>query len=170
MQGAMEALDILHHIPLATFKINRQIYIMSILLEKIGNIFDELNDPSDDRSTNYPKFETVYLFSKRIITELQYDTNKYCEFVPYNTNYLWNKWAQEYKTIIDQGLKLVFFKFLTKKIEVYIKTEIIEKYFQLGFMFDPITEETFLPIPDEPIELELEFKTISEDPPMPIRI
>ncbi|XP_050544633.1 uncharacterized protein LOC126907407 [Daktulosphaira vitifoliae] len=171
MKGAMDALDSLHHLPLANFKIhNKKAYIIKYLLDRIENIFGKFNDPSlscDDRSTNSWSFEIAYTFFKRIIELLQLATDKYCEFVPYDTNYLWTEWVEEYRGI-KQGVKLKFFKFLTKKFEIYIKKEILEKYFQVGFKFDPITEETFLPTPEEQFDIELEFRTTDEEPPTPV--
>ncbi|XP_050544612.1 uncharacterized protein LOC126907400 [Daktulosphaira vitifoliae] len=170
MKGAMDALDLLHHLLFANFKIHdKNAYIISYLLDRIENIFGKLLDPSlsCDSSTNSWTFEIVYTFFKRIIQLLQFATGKYCEFVPYNTNYLWNEWVQEYRAI-NQKVKLIFFKFLTRKIKNYIKTVIVEKYFQLGFKFDPITEETFIQTQEEFIELELEFRTTDEEPPTPV--
>ncbi|XP_050544601.1 uncharacterized protein LOC126907395 [Daktulosphaira vitifoliae] len=178
MKGALEALDLLHHLPWATttkMYQHKKPYIMCLLLERIENILDELNDPilsCDDRSKNSSEIEIEILFDffVSIRKDLQKETDTLCEFVTYNTNYLWNEYVQEYRAIINQGVNLLFFKFLTKKIEVYIKTEIIEKYFELGFKFDPITEETFIPTPEETLELELEFKAIDEELPNPIQI
>ncbi|XP_050544599.1 uncharacterized protein LOC126907394 isoform X2 [Daktulosphaira vitifoliae] len=153
LKNAMDALDSLHHFPSANFKIYQQKpYMIRVLLNKIGNILDQLNDP-------------ILL----ILSGLQYETHAYCEFVPYDTNYLWNEWVEEYK-IINQREMLIFFKFLTRKMNYYIKTVIIEMYFQLGFKFDPITEETFIPTPEELIELELEFKATDEEPPRLVHI
>ncbi|XP_050544606.1 uncharacterized protein LOC126907397 isoform X2 [Daktulosphaira vitifoliae] len=173
LKGAMDALDSLHQFPWAHFKMFRnKPFMIILLLDRIGYILDELNDPNlscDDRSTNSSTFESVYKFFKSIIALLQVETGLFCEFVPSNRNYLWNEWVQEYR-IINQGEMLIFFKFLTRKIKYYIKTVIIELYFQLGFKFDPITEETFLPTPEEPIDLDLEFKAIDEEPPTPVQI
>ncbi|XP_050544543.1 uncharacterized protein LOC126907367 isoform X3 [Daktulosphaira vitifoliae] len=173
MKGAIDALDLLHHLPLANFKIyDKKPYMIIPLLDRIENMFGKFNDPSlscDDRSTNSWSFEIAYTFFKRIIEQLQLATDKYCEFVPYDTNYLWNEWVEEYRGI-KQGVKLKFLKFLIKKFKIYIMKEILEKYFQLGFKFDPITEETFIPKPEELIELELEFKAIDEEPPTPVQI
>ncbi|XP_050546192.1 uncharacterized protein LOC126908308 [Daktulosphaira vitifoliae] len=170
IKGAVDALDLLQEKPWDTFKgMCKYIYMTSPLSKKVGNIFDKLNDlilSYDYKSTNFCSFGIVYSFSKSIINNLQYETEPFCEFVPYDKNELWNKWIQEYNAIINQGVKLIFFTFLTKKIKDYIKIVIIEKYFKLGFKFDPLTEETFVPTPEELIELELEFKAIYEEPPM----
>ncbi|XP_050543768.1 uncharacterized protein LOC126906888 [Daktulosphaira vitifoliae] len=174
MKSAMDALDLLHNKPWATFKKNYKYhYMISPLLERIGNILDKLNDPGilyNYRSTKFCTFDIVNIFSKSIINDLQYETEPFCEFVLYDKNELWNKWIQEYNAIINQGVKLIFFTFLTIKIKDYIKTVTIEKYFQLGFKFDPITGETFVPTREELIELELEFKAIDQEPPTSIQI
>ncbi|XP_050544046.1 uncharacterized protein LOC126907065 isoform X2 [Daktulosphaira vitifoliae] len=139
MKGAMVALDLLHNVPWST--ILTQSYMISPILDRIGNILDKLNEKS----------------LSRIFEDINNETKFYCEYVPYDTNDLWNEWVQEYKIIIDQDVILVFFKFLTIKIKDYIKTVIEEKYFQLGFKFNPIIEETFIPTPEEIIDLDLEF-------------
>ncbi|XP_050544604.1 uncharacterized protein LOC126907396 isoform X3 [Daktulosphaira vitifoliae] len=170
MKGAMDALDLLHHLPWTNFKIcDKKPYMISPVLDRIGNIFGEFL-PCDDRSTNSLTFEIVCNFCKRIIALLELETDTYCEFVSYDTNYLWNECVHEYRAFNNQGVKLMFFEFLTKKVETYTKTIIMEKYFQLGFKFDPITEETFIPTPEELIELELEFKATDEEPPTPVQI
>ncbi|XP_050538809.1 uncharacterized protein LOC126904122 [Daktulosphaira vitifoliae] len=174
LKGALDALDLLHHFPWANFKMFRnKPYMIRLLFDRIGYILDELNDPSlscDDTSTNSLTHEIVYKFFKSIIELLQVETGLFCEFVPSNTNYLWDEWVQAYRAINNQRVKLIFLKFLTIKIKDYIKTVILEKYCHLGFKFDPITEETFLPTPEEPIDLDLEFKAIDEERPTPVQI
>ncbi|XP_050529034.1 uncharacterized protein LOC126898759 isoform X2 [Daktulosphaira vitifoliae] len=174
MKGAMDALNLIHFLPWTDFKENScNHYIISPLLNEIKDIFDKLNQRTlsrDDISTYICTFKTIYLFSKNIIEELKYETELYCEFVPYNRNYLWNEWIQEYKAIIKHDKRLDFLKFLTRKFKDYIKTVIIENYFQLGFKFDPITEETFLPLPNELIIQELELKATDEEPPTLLQI
>ncbi|XP_050538213.1 uncharacterized protein LOC126903775 [Daktulosphaira vitifoliae] len=158
MKNAMDALDLLHDKPWFTFTRNQKhYYIMSPLLETIANVLHKLNERSlsrDNISTYFWILDTVFDFFLKIIKNIKKEMLYYCTFVPYDTNYLWNEWNQEYKIIIDQGIKLIFFKFLIRKIKNYIKTEIIEKYFQLGFKYDSITEETFVPKPKELIELD----------------
>ncbi|XP_050543298.1 uncharacterized protein LOC126906642 [Daktulosphaira vitifoliae] len=162
MKGAIEALDNIHNYPLT---ILNKFFMISPLLEKIENILDELKEQNisrDDLTTYYSILQMVRLCSKNIIIVLQVQIKSYCEFVPCDTNDLWDEWSQEYEAFIDQDEKLLFIKFLTKKIKNYIKTVITENYFQLGFKFDPITEETFIPTPTEPIDPELEFKETFE--------
>ncbi|XP_050544260.1 uncharacterized protein LOC126907190 [Daktulosphaira vitifoliae] len=162
LKGAMDTLDLLHHLPWAKFKMyHRKFYMMSPFLDNIGNIFDKLNDPSlscNGKSTNSSKFEIVNSFSNKIITELDFETDTYCNFIPYDANYLWNQWVEEYRAINNHGVKLIFFEFLTRKIKDYIKRVIVEKYFKLGFNLDPITQETFIATPKELYELDLELK------------
>ncbi|XP_050528535.1 uncharacterized protein LOC126898500 [Daktulosphaira vitifoliae] len=139
---------------------------MSPLLERIGDILDKLNERNlsrDDLSTYYWAFETIYSFSNSIIKDLKNETHSYCEFVPYNQNYLWEEWIQEYKAIIKHDEKLKFLKFLTRQFKYYIKTIIRENYFQLGFTFNPITEETLLPTPNELYVQDLEFKATVDE-------
>ncbi|XP_050544043.1 uncharacterized protein LOC126907063 [Daktulosphaira vitifoliae] len=161
MKGAIDALDLLHRLPWANFKrAYRRPYILSPLLDRIGNIIDQLNDPivpCDDKSIKSSSFDIVYSFSYCMIGNLKYEINRYCDIKPYDEDYLWNEWIQEYKALFRHGVRLVFFKFLTKKIKDYIKTVIKEKYFQLGFKFNPIIENTFIPTPEEIIDLDLEF-------------
>ncbi|XP_050544610.1 uncharacterized protein LOC126907398 [Daktulosphaira vitifoliae] len=173
LKGAIDTLDLLHHLPWATFKNYHQKPIISHLLDKIGCIFDQLNDSIlsiDDRFTNCLTFNLVHIYFDKIIDELKHETDTFCEFVPYNSNYLWNKCIQEYRAFNNQGVQLIFFKFLTKKIKDYIKTVIVEKYFQLGFKFDPITNETFIQSPKELFELELEFRATDEEPSRTVKI
>ncbi|XP_050543857.1 uncharacterized protein LOC126906945 isoform X1 [Daktulosphaira vitifoliae] len=170
MKRAMDDLDLLHIKPLA---LQIRTYMISPHLGKIENELGDLTEQilsRNDISSYIWILNTLDKFLKNIMIDINYDTSKYCKFVPFDTNYLWNEWNQEYKTVIDQGFKLIFFKFLTKKMKNYIQTVIIQKYFQLGFKFDPITEETFVPTPKELIKLELEFKATDEEPPMPISI
>ncbi|XP_050543274.1 uncharacterized protein LOC126906634 [Daktulosphaira vitifoliae] len=158
MKGSMDALDLLHNKPWTTS--DRPYYLVNPLLGKIGNILDDLNKPKlsrDDRSIYYSMLENLYVCCHRTLYEINIVTKNYCEFVPYDMNCLWEDWYQEYKALIDQNEKLFFIKFLTKKIKDYTKTVIREKYFHLGFKFDPITEETFIPTPKEPKEPDLEF-------------
>ncbi|XP_050537508.1 uncharacterized protein LOC126903371 [Daktulosphaira vitifoliae] len=174
MKGALDALDSIHSLPWAYFKKNYyNHYIMSPLLERIGDILDKLNERTLSRydlSTYYWAFDTIYSFSKSIIKDLKNETDSYCEFVPYNQYYLWNQWALDYRAIYQQGDKLKFFKFITRKFKDYIKSVIIENYFQLGFKFDPITEETFVPTPEDLIIQELELKATEEEPPTLLEI
>ncbi|XP_050543565.1 uncharacterized protein LOC126906771 [Daktulosphaira vitifoliae] len=170
MKNAMDALDLLHYKPWITFIRNKKnYYIMSPLLGTIANILHkfimETSLSRDDISTYSWILVTVFNFFLTFIKNIKKEMLYYCTFEPYDTNYLWNEWNQEYKVIIDQGIKLIFFKFLTRKIKNYIKTEIIEKYFQLGFKYDSITEETFVPKPKELIELdqEMEFRATDEE-------
>ncbi|XP_050543476.1 uncharacterized protein LOC126906744 [Daktulosphaira vitifoliae] len=170
MKSAIDALDLLHKKPWVTG--DRNNLIISILLEIIPNIIDKFNKQTlsrNEMSTYYQTLKIVKSYFKTIIIRnVNEGRNVHCEYVPYDTNYLWNEWVQEYNDIIDKDIKLSFFKFLNRKIMVYIRSVIIEKYFQLGFKFDPITEETFVPI--GPTELELEFKAIDEEPSTPIQI
>ncbi|XP_050546037.1 uncharacterized protein LOC126908166 [Daktulosphaira vitifoliae] len=157
-KGAMDALDLL----LTNRWFNKKYtYMKSSRLEKIGTIHDYLDKQilsRDDIFTYFWTLNVVDNFIKIIMAEINYDTAQYCEFVPFDTNYLWNEWNLEYKTIIDHGINLVFLKFLSNKIEYYIQTVIIQKYFQLGFKYDSITGETYITKPGELIELELELK------------
>ncbi|XP_050546040.1 uncharacterized protein LOC126908169 [Daktulosphaira vitifoliae] len=158
----MDALDLLHIQPWAY---NKTTYMISPRLGKIENIHDDLNKQilsRDDISTYLWAINTVDNFFRIIMAGVNHDASQYCVFVQVDNNNLWEEWNQEYEIIINQGINLVFFKFLTKKIKNYIQTVITEKYFQLGFKFDPITQETFIPKPDDSIELELEFKTTDE--------
>ncbi|XP_050537509.1 uncharacterized protein LOC126903372 [Daktulosphaira vitifoliae] len=146
---------------------------MSPLLGRIGDIFDKLNERTLSRydlSTYTWILKTIYSFSNRIIGFINYETELYCEYASYNENYLWDEWIQEYNAIIKHDEKLVFLKFLTRKCNDYIKTIIIEYYFQLGFKYDPITEETFLPSLNVLIIQELELKAIDEEPTTLIQI
>ncbi|XP_050526799.1 uncharacterized protein LOC126897322 isoform X7 [Daktulosphaira vitifoliae] len=166
MKGAMDALDSLHMRPWATSGVPH--YMVNSLLGKIGNILDDLNIGTlsrDDKSTYNSTLQIIHLFSLKTLKDVKSETKNYCEFVLYDNKYLFNEWFNEYKTLIEQNEKLLFIKFLTKKIKHYTKTVIIEKYFQLGFKFDPITEETFIPdITKRQLEIELEFKLSNEEP------
>ncbi|XP_050543708.1 uncharacterized protein LOC126906850 [Daktulosphaira vitifoliae] len=168
MKGAMDALDLLHEMPWANC--DRNLFSVAKVLGTIENIHEQFYERSlsrKDISTYIWTLNTVEHFEK-IIEKLFLESNPHCEYLPYDTNYLWNKWIQEYKNIIGQGIKLVFIKFITRKIKYYVREVIIEKYFQLGFKFDPITEETF--IAKETIELDLRFKATDEVVPVPIQI
>ncbi|XP_050545937.1 uncharacterized protein LOC126908096 isoform X1 [Daktulosphaira vitifoliae] len=159
MKGAMDALDLLHKRPWVT--IDKPPYIFSALFERIENIINQLNKLTLTRyniSSYLEALKYIYSFSEKVIFDINNESSSYCNFVTYDINYLWNKWVQEHKVIIGQGVKLVFLEFLSRKIKGYVSTVIKEKYFKLGFKFDPITEETFIPAPHELIELELEFK------------
>ncbi|XP_050545437.1 uncharacterized protein LOC126907847 isoform X2 [Daktulosphaira vitifoliae] len=160
MKGAMDTLDLLHNKPWATFKRNCNHYIMSRVLGRIGDILDKLNHRtlfSVDISVYIATLDLIYSFFNEINTYLEHDTYQYCELVPYDENYLWNKWVQEYK-VIHNDKKFVFLQFLSRKIKNYIMEEIQKKYFELGFLFDPITEETFIPTSESLIYPEIEFK------------
>ncbi|XP_050526797.1 uncharacterized protein LOC126897322 isoform X4 [Daktulosphaira vitifoliae] len=166
MKSAMDALDSLHTRPWATSGIPH--YMVNSLLGKIGNILDDLNIETlsrDDKSTYYSTLQIIYLISLKTMNDVKCETKSYCEFVLFDNKYLLNEWTNEYKAFIEQNEKLLFIKFLTKKIKHYTKTVIIEKYFQLGFKFDPITEETFIPdLKEKKLEIELEFKLLNEEP------
>ncbi|XP_050530659.1 uncharacterized protein LOC126899649 [Daktulosphaira vitifoliae] len=169
MKGAMDALDLLQDKPLVTC--DRIYYTLGILLGKIEDILDKFLERSLSRNDLYTYFSTLDIVDILLKTKISNVINKaniHCEFVPYDTNYLWNEWHQEYKNIINQGIKLVFIKFVTRKVEDYIRSVIIEKYFQLGFKFDPITEETF--VINEKIQLDLKFKATDGVVLMPIQI
>ncbi|XP_050546558.1 uncharacterized protein LOC126908473 isoform X2 [Daktulosphaira vitifoliae] len=149
MKGAMDTLDLLHKKPWQTIK--KPHFLLNSLLGRIENILDILNKLTlsrNDISSFSKALFIIHSFTQRTIINVNHETLLYCKFVTYDTNYLWNKWVQEYEVISDQ-----------------------EKYFQLGFKFDPMTEETFIPTPQELIELELEFKVIDATvPPTPIQI
>ncbi|XP_050526795.1 uncharacterized protein LOC126897322 isoform X2 [Daktulosphaira vitifoliae] len=166
MKSAMYTLDSLHSRPWATSCIHH--YMVYSLLGKIGNILDDLNIETlsrDDKSTYYSTLEILHLFASKTLRDVKSETKNYCEFVLYDNKYLLNEWSNEYRALIEQNEKLLFIKFLTKKIKHYTKTVITEKYFQLGFKFDPITEETFLPdLTKGQLEIELEFKLLNEEP------
>ncbi|XP_050545458.1 uncharacterized protein LOC126907854 [Daktulosphaira vitifoliae] len=160
MKGAIDALDLLHNVPWATFKRNYSHYIMSPLLGRIEDILDKLNHRtllSDYISVNFCPFDIIYSFFNNIKEYIEYDTYQFCEFVPYDENYLWNEWVQEFN-VIDNEIKFVFLQFLSRKIKNYVVAEIQEKYFELGFLFDPIIEETFIPTSENLIYPDLEFK------------
>ncbi|XP_050544277.1 uncharacterized protein LOC126907209 [Daktulosphaira vitifoliae] len=174
MKGAIKALGLL----LSTSSKRDPFYHkdyskITNFLKEIENICDRLNKIALSRnsiSTYAWALQIIHLFFKKIDLEVRFIIDDYCVFVPYDTNYLWSEWVQEYNGIISQGIILEFFKFLKGKIRDYIKTVIIEKYFQLGFKFDPITEESFIPSKEELIELELEFKETDGEPSMQIQI
>ncbi|XP_050525453.1 uncharacterized protein LOC126896579 [Daktulosphaira vitifoliae] len=171
MDGAIHTLDLLHLKPLATvfnkcFRTNR-------LYNTIEKILDELKEQTlsrDDISTYKCTLKTVDLFSRIIVPSIYNEMLPHCDFVPYDKNYVWDKWVDKYKSIIDKDLNSSFFKFLKKKVKDYIETVVMKKYFQLGFKFDPFTEETYIQLPKEPIELELEFKTTDEERSILIQI
>ncbi|XP_050545364.1 uncharacterized protein LOC126907803 [Daktulosphaira vitifoliae] len=170
MVNAMDTLDSLHNNPMSLQKYS---YMIRPRLKKIENIFDYLNEQTVSHNnilTYLRTLNTINDFFQKINLGLNYDTEYYCEFVNSNTDSLWKQWKIEYKAIIDQNIKLVFYKYLASKIKDYINTVIIENYFQLGFKFDPITEETFLPLENEPLELELEFKAVGDMHSIPIQI
>ncbi|XP_050526431.1 uncharacterized protein LOC126897072 [Daktulosphaira vitifoliae] len=171
MKGAMDALDILHIRPWMSSR--RTKYILSDSLERMEDIFETLKEQTlsrDDIYTYNLTLNTIYLCFNSIIMNINIDTLLYCKFKPFHKNYLSDEWLQEYEAIHFRDSKLVYFKFLIRKIQDYIKTVVIEKYFQLGFKFDPITEETVVPTPDELFELELEFKVIDKEPSTLIQI
>ncbi|XP_050546033.1 uncharacterized protein LOC126908164 [Daktulosphaira vitifoliae] len=170
LKGAMDAFDLLHDTPWNN--IEKYDYMVSPTLEKIENIHDYLKKlilSHNDISTYTGALETIDKFFKIKMTNLNKDCVHYCEFVPVKTN-LWKEWNHEYKTIFGHAINLVFFKFLTKKMQNYIQTVITEKYFHLGFKFDPITGETILPTPMDPIELDLELRVPYQHLPSPILI
>ncbi|XP_050546372.1 uncharacterized protein LOC126908392 [Daktulosphaira vitifoliae] len=173
MKEAMIALDLIHKNPWGSDPLlYKHSYNLTNFLGEIETIHDKLNKlviKRDDISTYDSTQNCINSFLKNIKSKITQQTNYFCVFEPYNVDYLWNGWVQEYEDI-DYGAKLEFFKFINEKIKVYIKTTIIEKYFQLGFKFDPITEETFVPTLKELIELELEFRETDEKPSMPIQI
>ncbi|XP_050543693.1 uncharacterized protein LOC126906841 [Daktulosphaira vitifoliae] len=170
MKGAMDALDLSHYKPWATLENNN--YMISPLLGRIQDIIDILKNRTlshDDISTYKWTLNTINIHFDNLLIDVNFETIKYCELKPYNPNDLLNKWTREY-FIVNQRVNLIFLKFLTRKIKDYIKTVSNEKYFQLGFKFDPITEETFIPTPKEPIEIELEFKTAHKKLPTPLPV
>ncbi|XP_050526433.1 uncharacterized protein LOC126897073 isoform X2 [Daktulosphaira vitifoliae] len=165
MKGAMDALDILHIRPWMSGRKTK--YILSDSLEKMEDIFETLKEQTlsrDDINTYNLTLNTIDSFFNGIIMDINNETTFYCRFKPFDENHLSGEWLQEYEAIHFKDSKLVYFKFLIRKIQDYIKTVVIEKYFQLGFKFDPITEETVVPTPNELFELELEFKVIDEEP------
>ncbi|XP_050546852.1 uncharacterized protein LOC126908638 [Daktulosphaira vitifoliae] len=171
MKGAIDALDSLHSKPLNF--LFRNYFMISFIFKKIENIHDELNIQTisrDDITTYYWTLNTVHSFSKNIIDDIKNNVISHCEFVPYDMHYLWKGWHEEYKIIINQDVKMISFNFLRRKIKNYIETVIKDKYFQLGFKFDPITEETYIERLDYPIELDLEFKASDGELPMSIQI
>ncbi|XP_050540073.1 uncharacterized protein LOC126904830 [Daktulosphaira vitifoliae] len=170
LKEAMDALDLLHETPLAYHK---NTYIISSELKRIGNFLENLNERTLSRnniSSYFWTLNTIKEFYEKIGEKLYNATVFQCEFVTFNTSSLWKEWKIEYNAIIDKNIKLGFFKFLNGQIRNYIKTIIIEKYFQLGFKYDPLTEETFIPTPDKIIEIELDLKKTDEEPPIPIQI
>ncbi|XP_050546373.1 uncharacterized protein LOC126908393 [Daktulosphaira vitifoliae] len=173
MKEAMIALDMLHNIPWGSDPLcDKYSHKISNFVGEIETIHDKLINVILKRD-NISKYNSVKNFIKyffeKIKSNIKQNTDIFCIFETYDMDYLWNGWVQEYEDIVYVA-KLEFFKFLNVKIEDYIKTAIIEKYFQLGFKFDPITEETFVPTPEELIELELEFRETDEKPSMPIQI
>ncbi|XP_050548775.1 uncharacterized protein LOC126910330 [Daktulosphaira vitifoliae] len=165
MKGAMDALDILHIRPLITSRKSK--YILSDSIERMVDIFELLKEQTlsrDNINTYNLTLDTINFFFHSIIVNINKETTLYCRFKPFDENHLSYEWLQEYEAIHFRDSKLVYFKFLIRKIQDYIKTVVIEKYFQLGFKFDPITEETVVPTPNELFELELEFKVIDEEP------
>ncbi|XP_050546032.1 uncharacterized protein LOC126908163 [Daktulosphaira vitifoliae] len=170
MKGAMDSLDFLHSEP---WVYQRCQYIVSPRLGIIENILNDLNEHILSREDIFTYLWTLNTIENRfriVSIGINHDVEQYCKLVLLGKNYLWDKWYHEYKDNINQGINLVFIKFLTKKIKDYIQNVIIQKYFQLGFKFDPITEEIFLPKPKEPSDIELEFRALYEDPPLPILI
>ncbi|XP_050528517.1 uncharacterized protein LOC126898493 isoform X2 [Daktulosphaira vitifoliae] len=166
MKGAIDAFDSIHYLPWAHFNENSYCpFIMSSFLGRIEDIFDKLNERTlscDNLSTYSSAFITIYKYSEIILHDLKNETSSYCNFVPYDRNYLWYEWIQKYNTNSIHYEILDFLKFLTRKLKDYIKSVIIENYFQLGFKFDPITNETFLPSSKELIIQELELKATDE--------
>ncbi|XP_050544665.1 uncharacterized protein LOC126907428 [Daktulosphaira vitifoliae] len=162
MKGAIDSLDSIQQYP---WKNNswyyNNYYMMSSAIGEIGNIIDELNELSlsrDDVSTYTWTLSTINNFFLKIEGEINNKAVSYCKFVSFDKDELWKKWVQQYNVNINQGIKLVFVKFLTRKLKDYINTTIIGKYFQLGFKFDPFTEDTFIETLEEHIDIELELK------------
>ncbi|XP_050546376.1 uncharacterized protein LOC126908394 isoform X2 [Daktulosphaira vitifoliae] len=172
MKEAMIALDLIHKNPWGDPLCDKNSYKIIHFIGEIETIHDKLNEliiKRDDISIFNSRITIINLVVDKIKLNMKQNTDFFCVFEPYDMDYLWNGWVQEYEDI-DYGAKLEFFKFINKKMNEYIKTVIIEKYFQMGFKFDPITEETFVPTPEELIELEMEFRETNEEPPTPIQI
>ncbi|XP_050545369.1 uncharacterized protein LOC126907807 [Daktulosphaira vitifoliae] len=164
------AIDNLHYMHTSPWTIQRNNYMICLLLKEIRNISDILNKQTLSRnnlSSYFRTLETINSFFKNIIECLHCHTNIYCNFVSYNRNYLWNEWNREYASTIDNGVPLDYFTFLNRKIQDYIETIIIENYFELGFKFHPITEESFIPTANDPFEREMR---ISKKLPTPVKI
>ncbi|XP_050543529.1 uncharacterized protein LOC126906751 [Daktulosphaira vitifoliae] len=171
LKGAMNTLYLLRNKPWCNMK--SYSYMVSFRLEKFENIFDHINKHIQSHYNIFAYHEvlkTVDNFFIYIMSEINNDTTQFCVFVPFDKNCLWNECIQEYKPSIDVYLPLLFLEFITKKIKNYIQTVITEKYFHLGFIFDPITEETTLATSEDLMELELEFKETDEYPLKPILI
>ncbi|XP_050544010.1 uncharacterized protein LOC126907048 isoform X2 [Daktulosphaira vitifoliae] len=163
MQGAMDALDLIHKYP--HYTLVKSYCTINIFLESFRNIIDDLNILTlsrDNVSVYIWTLNFIDYFIKIKLKEIKFLTDNYCVFVSYDPSDLWNKWVQEYNTIIDHGKRFVFIKFLKKKIENNVKTVIKEQYIQLGFKFDPITEETFVATRNDPIKIELELNAIDD--------
>ncbi|XP_050548703.1 uncharacterized protein LOC126910299 [Daktulosphaira vitifoliae] len=173
MKEAIIALDLMHNNPWGSDPyFDKYSHKIINFVGEIETIHDKLNKliiKRDDISIYNSIITNINLVVDKIKPNMKQNTDYFCVFEPYDMNYLWNGWVQEYEDI-DYGAKLEFFKFINKKMNDYIKTVIIEKYFQMGFKFDPITEETFVPTSEELIELELEFRGTNEEPPTPIQI
>lgn len=193
MRDAIIAFDLLHVKPMIFFENETAMYIA--LFKKIESIIDEINKQRLTREDVYTYFQvlnTIDSISGDQISRINEVLTQYCQFVPHKEDYLLKNWVEEYRAIIDPCTKSVF---LRKKLIDYVKTVIIEKYFQLGFKYDPVTEETYVPTPEESIalgkysnkicvkilinclnsfsfcmNLELEFREMYEEQPIPMKI
>ncbi|XP_050545100.1 uncharacterized protein LOC126907682 [Daktulosphaira vitifoliae] len=172
MKDAMHTIDLLHTNPWA--RCERLNYIVIPLYGRIQNILDRLSKPTLSRNDIYTytwTLDIINTFFENIINSVIDDAEQHCEYYPYDTNYLWKEWVNDYiDIVVGKDVKLSFFKFVTEKAKNYISTVIIEKYFQLGFKFDPITEETFLPTADELNEIDLECKATKKVLLIPMQI
>ncbi|XP_050521406.1 uncharacterized protein LOC126894418 [Daktulosphaira vitifoliae] len=70
----------------------------------------------------------------------------FCELKQLNFDSLWQIWNTEFNTPIVQRKFQELFIFLSDKISNFILTTITKKYFELGFIFDSNTSQTFLSV------------------------
>ncbi|XP_050546511.1 uncharacterized protein LOC126908461 isoform X10 [Daktulosphaira vitifoliae] len=143
MQGALNALDILHTNSWDISKTHDFLFIR--LLSDLQNNHEDLKNYIHLNHHSIVTQESL----KTIATFLEdklFIINKrstHCKYNPYNLYEMWHEWIIEYKT--NEFDKLLFFDYLSKKLHEIIKQIIFDKFMDLGFKFELWAQKIVVP-------------------------
>ncbi|XP_050535481.1 uncharacterized protein LOC126902356 isoform X2 [Daktulosphaira vitifoliae] len=158
LKGAMDVIDSYHTTPM---KENNFVhYLMSSFFDTYHYIKERLNawPPSQhDSSKTILTLKVLYKYLNQYIGIIEKEIEPYCTINSVDLSLLWHDWYKNNKTEMSQHPNENFYQFINKKVRDKIHETVINKFFDLGFLFNVQTEK--VSIPDILLDINKEINT-----------
>ncbi|XP_050546521.1 uncharacterized protein LOC126908462 isoform X10 [Daktulosphaira vitifoliae] len=148
MQETIQALDTMHSYPWHKGKKYDLLFCrMFWNLQEKNEYLKKIRFSNNSLDTkNLLKYLNLFFNqNQRIIGE----RNEHCKYIPYDLNLMWQELNKEYNTKTNEGNKIYFFDYLSKKLDIQIKHIMVNKFIKLGFKFDISAQKIAVPTPKQ---------------------